>query len=362
MKKNLNLLIIIAICMIEIAGLLLIDRTGNCRILAYSLIVGFFFLLITIVTLAQKEKASKNILMRLILNLKGEAGSYYGVVSIIFVILNLNWMSDQVFDIWHLDNSNPEYFDTLTINLLRFGYFLAFMIIPFLFPFFGSGKSGSTEKLLVCGLSTPVNFTPGITEEKIIKGLRDAYSKDEKINDYVQFNIEKEIRWGKWDVVRKSLVAHPTINKIFIIISPEIVEFNRMRNKWKDQPNDDLYHDFDIEQLIRRFYKNRSIEIAYSPPIDVNNFDLVKNTLRSTFQLEEYANYKDSEFVFNLTGSTAIVSSAMVLFAMKGERKAEYVHQGTGNLIPINVDVLSVQDLWDEILFKMQERNSGTIN
>lgn len=364
MNKNfLNIVIIIGALLLEVMIIPLFDLAGICRLLAYSITTGFLILFIILALVFNRGKTSRNLMIRMILNIKGEAGSWYGVFSVIFVLLNLNWLSVKLYEIWNLDILDQNYFNLLIICVLQSIYFLSFTFLTFLFPLFKSTKIIHYEKLLVCGLSTPVNIPKNvITDAKknkfLVKELRGFYKAEETKNYYVQLTSNKSTRWGKWDIVRKSLKAHPSITNLLIVISPEIKEFERLRKGWIGSINEDLCHDFDIELLIKKFFPNRTIHVDYTPPIDVNNFDLVKNTLKATLQLLQFCNYADSEIVFNLTGSTAIVSSAMVLFAMKGDRKAEYVHQTTGSLIPINVDVFSVQDLWDEIIFKVQEKYS----
>jgi len=357
MKKNFkNLLIILCFLLSEIIFRLVIENCDNCRLPLYIMFTSLLSLVIIYTLFFTGQKNSQYLLIRLILNVKGEAGSWYGIFSVIFVILNMNWLSNQIYDFWGLDISKPDYSNNLTLNILRSFYYLCFMFIPFLFPLFSSTEDLPQPKLLICGLSTPVNRINGKNDSDIITELRKSYTLPNDRTEKVQFDLKYPIKWGKWDVIRKSLVAHSSIKKVLLVISPEINEFNKIIDRCKGTANEDLFNDFNLENLFQRFFNERKIKICYTSPVDVNNFDNIKCTIQATLQSKEYNKLKDSEIVFNLTGSTAVVSSAMVLFAMKGNRKAEYVTQNTSELVSIDVDVLSVQDLWDEILLKIEEK------
>jgi hypothetical protein len=75
-------------------------------------------------------------------------------------------------------------------------------------------------------------------------------------------------------------------------------------------------------------YKGKDIEIVFSAPVDYNNFDecndecyyLLKETMRK-------GKYDDSQVVVNVSPGTAVVTSAMTLNAIKGNRAMIYTTQ-----------------------------------
>lgn len=75
-------------------------------------------------------------------------------------------------------------------------------------------------------------------------------------------------------------------------------------------------------------YKDNNIEIVFSEPVDYNNFDkcndecyyLLKEAMRK-------GKYDDSQVVVNVSPGTAVVTSAMTLNAIKGNRAMIYTTQ-----------------------------------
>lgn len=351
-SRKINLSLIVLAIIVEIVSVHLLNSLGNCELLAYTL--SSFFLFIIFILLLTNQKSSNNLLIRLILNMKGEAGSWFGVFSVMFVFFNLNWISVQIFELWKIDNQFFQNHSVVALSVIKIPFFLFYTINVLFIPSIGLYSDQRTEKLLICGLSTPTNSK---APENVINDLSSYYKLPATENCYIQLDDpSKEIRWGKWDVIRKSLEMHQSISEILLIISPQVLEFNKMIERLKNTENHQLYMDYSISQLINRFYGDRKIQISYITVEDVNSFERTKTTIGAKLEENHYQKYMDSEILFNLTGSTAIVSSVMTLFAMKGERKAEYVDQNTGKLVSINIDVLSVQDLWDEIMLKMQEK------
>lgn len=79
-------------------------------------------------------------------------------------------------------------------------------------------------------------------------------------------------------------------------------------------------------------YKNREINIVFSEPVDYNDFDACNNkcyqALKYIMGEGVFAKYKDFQVVVNTTPGTAIVTSAMTINAIKGNRAMIYTTQG----------------------------------
>ena len=89
-----------------------------------------------------------------------------------------------------------------------------------------------------------------------------------------------------------------------------------------------------LEDLLKTYikdipaYKDKDIEIVFSDPVDYNNFDkcndecyyLLKEAMRK-------GKYDDSQVVVNVSPGTAVVTSAMTLNAIKGNRAMIYTTQ-----------------------------------
>lgn len=350
-----------------------------CVILFYLGLFGLIYVFIR----EKKEKRKNrkgNLLIQLILNLKGEAGSWVGILTVIFVIVNINilsnliWETREIFSSFdyntYISQLKNGQFDFWMLNSI--GVFLTqlilmgfFLVIPFyLFPVIDTRES-KNPRILISALSLLIDFGKLPTDKDAVKkkllslnssvSYNDSFYKSNptisspKKFEYFNFN-SSEVNWGKWNVIRYSLVDHSDIEKIILIASPEVIQLRETINQLILDDETGYFQNFDLEKLIQTFYPGRQIEVVYSNPIDFNDFYDVKSKLQTA--IAENAidkGYSDSDLIFNITLGTAQVTAAMILSALKGDRKAEYISQNTSKIVPIDVDVLTIQDLWDEI-------------
>jgi hypothetical protein len=331
----------------------------------------------------QDKKTKKgNLLIQLILNLKGEAGSWIGIVTVIFIVINLNIISNLI---WETRNSFSSIdfgsyllaarngqLDFLMLN--NWGIFITqmllivcFLIFPFyIFPVIDPHENNE-PKVLICGLSLLTDYGKDPSDKEAVKkklfSISSAntfndkfYKTDPKIaspKDIEIFNFNHQaINWGKWDVMRHSIIAHTSIEKVILITSAEIHQLIATINQLIAEDTTGYFINFNMEKLIQKYYPDRHIKVAYSNPMEFNDFYDIKSKLQSAIQ--EHAlgkGFIDADLLFNITGGTAQLTAAMILSALKGDRKAEYIKQNKDEIkvISVDVDVLTIQDLWDEI-------------
>jgi len=336
------------------------------------------FLIFKKINKEEKQDKKGTLLAQLILNIKGEAGSWIGILTVIFVVINLNIISNLIWETKDSINSlsvnfSIPKFDQIDWWMLnKWGILftqiisiILFLILPtVLFPI-SSNRISNNPKVLICGFSLLVDSFNDIKNEILIKkklasininaNFPDSFFKDSPAisspKKFELFNFEKSSPcWGKWNVIRYSLDEHKNIQKIILVASKEILEFNKTIDQLIQEDNTGYFKNFRIENLISDYYPDRKIEVIYSDPVEVNDFNDVKSKLQ--ILISEHVigkGYSDSDLLFNITSSTAQVTAAMILSALKGDRKAEYIHQNTSKVVPVDVDVLTIQDLWDEI-------------
>lgn len=357
----------------------------------YSVILFYLGLggLIFVYIKEKKEKRKNrkgNLLAQLILNLKGEAGSWTGIITVIFVIININILSNIIWDtkeivkninlsgyLIQLRDGKIDYWMLNTwgifiTQILLIGFFL---IIPFyMFPIL-SIKESENPKVLISALSLLTDFgkSPADmdavrkkllsldTNKQYDKSFYDSAPSISSPKEFEYFNFNhSSVNWGKWNVIRFSLIEHSSIEKIILIASPEIIQLKDTINKLILEDELKYFQNFDLEKLIQTYYPERQIKVVYSNPIDFNDFHDVKSKLQTAISENAIdVGYSDCDLLFNITLGTAQVTASMILSALKGDRKAEYIHQNTGKVIPVDVDVLTIQDLWDEIGLKIQK-------
>lgn len=129
------------------------------------------------------------------------------------------------------------------------------------------------------------------------------------------------------------------LNDVLKIYKEKISSLN-LGNEMKLLENDEITRK--VESALRNLllayikkvdnYKNKEINIVFSKPVDYNNFDACNNVcyqvLKYVMGERKFSKYQDYEVVVNTTPGTAIVTSAMTLNAIKGNRAMIYTTQG----------------------------------
>jgi hypothetical protein len=345
------------------------------------LLIGTIIALFFIYWQVKKEENKKQkgtLLAQLILNIKGEAGSWIGILTVIFVVINLNIISDLIWEtkdsvtitnlkltIPTIDQIDWWMLNKLGILITQMLLITCFLITPVLLFPITAHQPNNKPRVLICGISLLVDMAKDVKSKELVKKklfsvnsdsnlTEDYLQKDPKISSPKKFEIfnfkESEGCWGKWNVIRHSLESHKSICKVVLVASKEIHELNQTIDQIINEENSEYYRNFKIENLISAFYPSRRVEVYYSNPMDFNDFYDVKSKLQSLISEQVLGKgFDDSDLLFNITGGTAQVTAAMILSSLKGDRKAEYIHQNTGEVVSVDVDILTIQDLWDEI-------------
>lgn len=115
-----------------------------------------------------------------------------------------------------------------------------------------------------------------------------------------------------------------------------------------------------VHEIIRKLLKayinveiptySKEIEIKFSNPVDYNNFDACNDECYRFLQDEMKKKYKDEHVVVNTTPGTKMVTSAMAINSIKGNRAMVYISQSGGEVIEANPNVSLTQfgDLFEE--------------
>jgi uncharacterized membrane protein len=97
-----------------------------------------------------------------------------------------------------------------------------------------------------------------------------------------------------------------------------------------------------VEYFIEEFGK-KTVEIKIVPLENPNKIERVHKAIKEIYETES-KNYRleEKEVIADVTGGTAIMSSAMTLACISPQRDMEYVEQKTYNLIKIDENIMEV--------------------
>jgi len=97
-----------------------------------------------------------------------------------------------------------------------------------------------------------------------------------------------------------------------------------------------------VEYFIKKFGKG-TVKVRFVPLEDLNKIESVYKAINEIYLKEiEEENLEEKDVIADLTGGTAIMSSAMTLACISPDRKMEYVEQRTYNLIKIDENITEV--------------------
>ncbi|PKO95714.1 MAG: hypothetical protein CVU12_08615, partial [Bacteroidetes bacterium HGW-Bacteroidetes-7] len=358
---------IIILVFIMILEVIVLTQMSKCNRANLPILIALTLFIVILISILLFKNNEKNLLIKLISNFKGEAGDWYGILSIFYVVINLNIAGESCWDV--LDN--PSTFSASGIKTI---IICEFLLLPFLFKAPPITPEKTSSKVFITGVSLPsLSFFDPITEEDdlggksktqkkpLIKDTQDtkfinklnSYASKDSLGLFDYYSIAQN-KWGRWDGIRKSLSKNTAIETVVLILSEENISFF---NKVELNKNE-LDQNWNLASIIEAF-QDRGIKVITSKNVDVNDIEDVKSEIERLLSSKVLAQYNNEDILFGILGSTAVVSAAMILSSLKGQRRAEYIHQINGSVCEINLDVLSVQELWDEILVKMQERSMG---
>lgn len=266
-----------------------------------------------------------------------------GIFNVVFILSSISWIGIEL------------YKHTLegVLNALIFSSFMVLypMLIAKCFLPDNKNEKTTRPKVLISAISLvePKKLASNITEMELTHP--DKWKSQVIHNPDGSLKKDRDYIWGPWanlDPIRKSIIAHNcSFEQIILVLSLEA------ENKIKSFP-EELKPVKIISDYIHKYYtiKKTSIRII-SDGISGNDMIMNDLGLESVLQSLYKQDYKDRDVVFNITGATVAISGAMILKALKGDRKAEYARQDTGLIEEVPLSIFNVKELWYELLEKV---------
>lgn len=290
----------------------------------------------------KKKKIELFFLVFLIKALQRRPGNWIGLANMAYVLIGINLFTKET-----TMNTSTNILNGLVF--LGFVLFYALLIANY----YVSSKTTENKqqpKVLITAVSFNQNYS---TIEDSLKKMESEELKNKWLHQ-VFYNPDgtKLLNgpfifgpWGNLDPIRKSIIAHEASFEIIILIISKEVE-----SKIQSWP-DNLKPKRLIEDFISKYYPEKTIEIrSDADGTSGNNMEQNGRRIDSILSSVYNQNYQDKDIIFNITGGTAAISAAMIIKAIKGDRRAEYTNQDTGIIENVPITILSVKELWAELL------------
>ncbi|NOU45543.1 MAG: hypothetical protein HOO86_00590 [Bacteroidales bacterium] len=291
--------------------------------------------------LLKKKKIELFFIVFLIKALQKRPGNWIGLANMSYVLISISLFTKE---------STNNTCSSILNGLVLFGFMLLYTL--FIVNYFLPGKSENNEQPKV--LITAVSYNNTI--DPILKSLKEMENDDlkDKWSQQVFYNEDGTIKmngtfifgpWGNLDPIRKSIIAHEaSFETIVLIISCEV---SVKINKWPEELKPKRL----IEDFLSKCYPDKTIEIRlFADGNSGNNMENNGVGIDSILSSLKIQKYNDKDIMFNITGGTAAMSTAMILKAISRERRAEYTNQDSGLIEEVPITINSVKDLWAELL------------
>ena len=131
------------------------------------------------------------------------------------------------------------------------------------------------------------------------------------------------------------------------------------------QSEEDL-NENDLIEIIRSLCENNDLEVIISQPVDFDNFEECNRVILSQTKAilaDSKRNYDDKDLMFNISPGTKMLTGAMTINAIKGERNIVYISQNRNKkdlekVIAYDPNVLQLYEQFNELVAELRENNN----
>ena len=141
------------------------------------------------------------------------------------------------------------------------------------------------------------------------------------------------------------------INEIWVVVSPEFI--NNAHACFPGISKDEEVVKHYVQEIISK--KSTKIDINISKPVDYNDFDKCYEVVKEVFN--KIGEEKAKKTIVNISPGTAMIGSALAMFAIQGNRILAYNRQddkGGNPFTQSSANVLSMKELIEEMIIEIQ--------
>lgn len=160
------------------------------------------------------------------------------------------------------------------------------------------------------------------------------------------------------DGFRYPFMKCPKLTEVWVIVSKEFINnahacFPNIENDKKvaEQYVQNIFKDEKVQDIL----KDKKIDIHISDPVEYNDFDKCYEVAKEIFN--KIGKEKAKKTIVNISPGTAMIGSALAMFAIQGNRILAYNKQNVNDEIPFaqsSANVLSMKELIEEMIIEIQ--------
>ncbi len=262
-----------------------------------------------------------------------ESNRWYRFLSVwifLTLVFQVSWLFDSVRDVGlHWVTTSKGWDLVVEHHVVTFALALEFIIlmpliyIRFIFPVrrLPAHRKPLPRKVLIMGLSLPLGDNAPEKQKELLRRKLEELGNPRLPNEEALKSLQ-----GNWiPALRAILYENGSLELVILILSDSTKGYF-----------DDFIEFIKLVPHLKERLESENLKVSGSNEVDANDFVAVRKEIERI--MAKIRNYDDSDISFNITGGTSMMSAAMILEAVVGERQAEYVRQsGDRELIRIDV-------------------------
>ena len=228
-------------------------------------------------------------------------------------------------------------------------------------PLLTDQRGQNTARVLITGLS---NITYSVKGNEESSNIYPAILPIEKFHDSIKLVV---LIVSKESFKRIKNPENPPAdaNKLSLYSKLSPYFANSGTTSPPAQSEADLNED-DLIKIIRSLCENNDLEVIISQPVDFDNFEECNRVILSQTKAilaDSKRKYNDCDLMFNISPGTKMLTGAMTINAIKGERNIVYISQNRNKkdlekVIAYDPNVLQLYEQFNELVAELSENNN----
>lgn len=229
-------------------------------------------------------------------------------------------------------------------------------------PLLTDQRRQNTARVLITGLS---NITYSVKDNVESSNIYPAILPIKKFHDSIKLVV---LIVSKESFKRIKKPENPPANvgerSLYSKLSPYFANSDTTSTLAQSQA-EDLTKD-DLKIIIRSLCKKNDFEVIISEPVDFDNFEECNREILSQTKAilaDSNHKYDDCDLMFNISPGTKMLTGAMTINAIKGERNIVYISQNSTKkdlekVIAYDPNVLQLYEQFNELVAELSENNN----
>ena len=228
-------------------------------------------------------------------------------------------------------------------------------------PLLTDQRGQNTARVLITGLSNITYSVKGNEESSNIYPAILPIKKFPRSIELVVLIVSKE----SFNRIKKpeNPPANADERSLYSKLSPYFA--NSGTTSPPAQSEEDL-NENDLIEIIRSLCENNDLEVIISQPVDFDNFEECNRVILSQTKAilaDSKRKYNDCDLMFNISPGTKMLTGAMTINAIKGERNIVYISQNRNKkdlekVIAYDPNVLQLYEQFNELVAELSENNN----